>query len=392
MMRRAPLWFRNCQLRTQGIIAVVAPLAIVGFVFAAINLLAGTAHVTPPGVLSIGAQPLAAVAVWGAVGLAASLATMVAFTRSLSMRLSVVAENAERLSDHRPLQEIELSGDEIGRLAAGLAQTGRLLAGREQDLREALQAEEKANQAKSDFLSRVSHELRTPLNAVIGFSQLLEMETNLNQGEREAVGHIRHASDHLLDLINELLDIGRIESDLVSVELEPVTASEIMHEAIALVGPLADQHEVTLSCKGLADWPDLCVLADRQRLLQVLLNLLTNAIKYNHTGGLVIGDCHPQDEQARFEVIDNGQGIDLADVDRLFTPFDRLGAEHTAIEGTGIGLSLSQQLVASMNGQLVVDSAVGVGSTFAIDLPSIVPIGTTPSLRWLDGARLEELV
>jgi len=106
----------------------------------------------------------------------------------------------------------------------------------------------------------------------------------------------------------------------------------------------------------------------------------------------VIGDCHPQDEQARFEVIDNGQGIDLADVDRLFTPFDRLGAEHTAIEGTGIGLSLSQQLVASMNGQLVVDSAVGVGSTFAIDLPSIVPIGTTPSLRWLDGARIEELV
>jgi PAS domain S-box-containing protein len=227
---------------------------------------------------------------------------------------------------------------------------------------------ERANRAKSEFLSRMSHELRTPLNAILGFAQLLEMESS-SPGQRESIEHILKGGRHLLDLINEVLDIARIEEGRLAISLEPVSVNEVVQESLDLVAPLAATQDVRLA-GGAAGLPNRFVLADRQRLKQVLLNLLSNAVKYNRKGGLVSLSFEETPEgRLRIKVHDTGPGIAPEKLERVFTPFERLGAEQTGIEGTGLGLAFSKRLSEVMGGTLGLESAVGRGSTFWIELP-----------------------
>ncbi len=239
----------------------------------------------------------------------------------------------------------------------------------EDALRWAQQAAEAANRSKSEFLSRMSHELRTPLNAVLGFSQLLRMQA-LPGDDTEPVDQILKGGRHLLDLIDEVLDITRIETGRLLLSPEPVLVSELVHESIDLVRSLADQRQITMIVDeiGMSDY----VFADRQRSKQVMVNLLSNAVKYNHARGSVAVSCRgPGPTRLRISVADTGPGIRPEQMDRLFAPFDRLDAGSTDIEGTGIGLALSKNLAEAMGGALVVDSVVGRGSTFSVDLPRV---------------------
>ena len=237
----------------------------------------------------------------------------------------------------------------------------------EREIRQARDAADEANRAKSEFLSRMSHELRTPMNAILGFAQLLEME-DLDKESRESTGYILKAGNHLLQLINEVLDIARIETGRLNLSMEPVDVAEIFREVVGLIRPLAADRGVRFE-GSLEGWSTY-VLADRQRLKQVVLNLVSNAVKYNREGGEVRLYCEEvADERARIRVGDTGAGIPRKDIERLFVPFERLGAESTDIEGTGIGLALSKQLVGLMQGKIGVDSEVGEGSTFWVELP-----------------------
>lgn len=224
---------------------------------------------------------------------------------------------------------------------------------------------ERANRAKTDFLSQMSHELRTPLTAILGFSQLLELD-ELTPDQRSSVTHILQAGRHLLDLINEVLDISRIETGQMTISHEPVALEELLDEVSAVVHPLATGRNVTLRRASVGD---VHVLADRQRLRQVLLNILSNAVKYNRVGGQVTIRCE-QVGADRFQVAvaDTGYGIAAEHLDRLFHPFDRLGAELGTVEGTGMGMAVAQGLVQAMGGSIRVASEIDVGSTFTIEL------------------------
>lgn len=241
----------------------------------------------------------------------------------------------------------------------------------EEALQQAKAEAERANLAKSEFLSRMSHELRTPLNAVLGFGQLLQLD-DLTTSQRRSVDLILKGGRHLLDLINEVLDIARIEAGRLPLSPEPVALHDALLETLDLVRPLAAQRQIALAQLG-ADHPDSCrryVLADRQRFKQVILNLLSNAIKYNRDGGSVtLGCVTVKDRRLRITVQDTGPGIPPHKLERLFVPFDRLDAEQTRIEGTGLGLALSQRLIEAMGGAIGVTSTPGEGSTFWVELP-----------------------
>ena len=239
----------------------------------------------------------------------------------------------------------------------------------EEALREAKKEADRANHAKSEFLSRMSHELRTPLNAILGFGQLLERQ-NPTKPQRARVEHIMSAGRHLLKLINEVLDLSRIEAGHLHLSVEPVAVAEVLEEALDLMRPLAAQRTMELSVDVLLD-KDLHVLADRQRLKQVLLNLLTNAVKYTAVGGQVSVSLQQSNlAKTRLMVTDTGAGIATEKLARLFTPFDRLGVEQSGVEGTGLGLALCQRLMHAMGGDIGVDSTVGKGSAFWIELPA----------------------
>jgi PAS domain S-box-containing protein len=233
---------------------------------------------------------------------------------------------------------------------------------------------ERANRAKSEFLSRTSHELRTPLNAILGFGQLLELEENFEAESRESVEQILHAGRHLLSLVNEVLDISNAESGVMTLASESVPVDQLITETLSLVVPLQStlQVEVKRASPLGGGWE---VLADPQRLKQVLLNLLSNAIKYNRPGGKVIVEFAPIAETDRpafrFSVQDTGPGISPEKRPRLFTPFDRLDAErtHIHIAGTGLGLALAKRTVELMGGRIGVESVVGEGSTFWVEVP-----------------------
>ncbi len=235
------------------------------------------------------------------------------------------------------------------------------------DLQEAKEAAELANRAKSEFLSRMSHELRTPLNAILGFGQLLETST-LQPDDVEGVQQILKGGRHLLGLINEVLDISRIESRTLSLSIEPVSVDEVIREASDLVLPLAAERGVELQTSAVD--PNRFVRADRQRLKQVMLNLLANAVKYNREGGWVrvIQELRPEGT-VTIKVMDSGPGIQAKQLERLFFPFERLGAEGTGVEGTGLGLALTKALVEAMGGSIGVESKVGRGSAFSVALP-----------------------
>lgn len=224
---------------------------------------------------------------------------------------------------------------------------------------------EEANNAKTQFLSRVSHELRTPMNAILGFSEVLERE-NLGSQQKEYVREINLAGSHLLELINELLDLSRIESGNLAISLQPVSVISAIEQSWQLTHSLFDEYGVKFVT---VDHCNQNVIADQFRLRQVLLNLFSNAAKYNSSGGQVRVSCKLRDEFVRIEVSDTGPGISEKFMKRLFTPFDRLGAENSKTEGTGIGLPLSRQLCELMGGRLGVESTPGKGSVFWVELP-----------------------
>ncbi len=237
-----------------------------------------------------------------------------------------------------------------------------------EQLRIAKRAAEEASQAKNEFLSRMSHELRTPMNAILGFAQLIEMERP-SERERESVEQILRAGRHLLGLIDEVLDIARIEAGRLSLSLEAVPLEEVLGGVLALVRPIAAQRGVHLPGAP-GGTGDRHVLADRRRLEQVLLNLCSNAIKYNRVDGSVhVGWEDLPDGRVRISVSDTGVGIPEEQRERLFLPFERLGAEHSDVEGSGIGLALSRGLAEAMGGTLEVESRPGEGSTFRVELP-----------------------
>lgn len=226
---------------------------------------------------------------------------------------------------------------------------------------------EAANAAKSGFLSRMSHELRTPLNAILGYSQILLMDSWERETE-EALEDIEKAGRHLLELINEVLDISRIEAGQLRLSLEPVDVKAVLHEVSAYVKPLATRAAITLR---LADSEcEAHVLADNQRLKQVLLNLLTNAVKYNAPNGQIEVNCFREAEMVRIEVTDTGRGLSIEDQAKLFQPFERLGLTDAQVEGTGLGLSLSKNLVEVMGGTIGVRSELGKGSSFWVEFPA----------------------
>jgi len=243
----------------------------------------------------------------------------------------------------------------------------------EEELRQARNEAEQANMAKSEFLSRMSHELRTPMNSILGFAQLLDMG-DLNTGQRKGINHIKKSGKHLLDLINEVLDISRIEAGHLSLSLEPVRISEVIQEMIDIVRQHAMERQITIEIDTSND-KFLCVQSDKQRLKQILLNLMNNAIKYNKMGGSVMLETKLLPAKisgltpVRISVKDSGIGISSSDIPKLFNPFERIGAEKTDTEGTGLGLSVVKKLTVAMGGEIGVESVVGEGSTFWVEFP-----------------------
>jgi signal transduction histidine kinase len=229
-----------------------------------------------------------------------------------------------------------------------------------EQIRKGKDAAEAANRAKSEFLSRMSHELRTPLTAILGFGQLLELQAGDTQSEY--VHHILKAGHHLLGLIDEVLDITRIESGNLALSLEPVRIGDALDQTLPLIGPLAAARNITIN--ETTDAEDLYVMADGRRLDQVLLNLLSNAVKYNRDGGCItVSTIQSTAGRVRVEIRDTGIGLSPEQLALLFTPFDRLGAESSGIEGTGLGLVLSKQFVEAMGGSIGIESTRGVGTT-----------------------------
>jgi signal transduction histidine kinase/ActR/RegA family two-component response regulator len=238
------------------------------------------------------------------------------------------------------------------------------------DLETAREAADVANRSKSSFLSRMSHELRTPLNAVLGFAQVLDLD-DLDPNQQEAVDQILRGGKHLLGLINEVLDISRIETGDLALSAESVLVSDVVGETVDLIRPLAEQRSIQIHADHHVG-ENIHVFADRQRLKQVLLNLLSNAVKYNRLHGSVTISCaRPDPTRLRIRVADTGPGIRGEQLGKVFVPFERLGAERTDIEGTGIGLALSRRLAEAMGGTVDLESVPGEGSTFWVELPVV---------------------
>ncbi|MBK1695056.1 hypothetical protein CKO09_09940 [Chromatium weissei] len=236
------------------------------------------------------------------------------------------------------------------------------------ELKQAHQAALAASDAKSRFLSTMSHELRTPLNIILGFAQMLDFgcPNSLSPQQQEAVNHILNSGRHLLNLINDVLDLARIESGMLNAHLENVTFSPLLDEVVALSYPAAAARHITISHDQISK--TLCLRANELRLKQVLLNLLSNAIKYNYDGGQVRIDCVSHDERIRIRVIDTGTGIPIEHQMEVFQPFHRFSAEQSTIEGSGIGLSICKSLIDAMGGEIGFESTPNQGSCFWIEL------------------------
>lgn len=242
---------------------------------------------------------------------------------------------------------------------------------RERAMLHAKEIAESANRSKSEFLANISHELRTPLTAILGFSQLLKHDPMLANQHLAFASKIHKAGEHLLNLVNDLLDLARIEAGQLTVSLEPVALISVFAECRALMQPLADQKGVALSIANDNVAGTAAVIADRVRLRQILINLLSNAIKYNREGGSVSLTCERNHNEIALHVSDTGLGLDKEQLTRIFQPFNRLGQELSPIEGTGIGLVITKRLVEKMRGKIAVASTKGKGSRFSVTLPAV---------------------
>src|SRR3954463_7159237 len=278
---------------------------------------------------------------------------------------TVVSYNAAILYDReRKLQGVFAAARDV----TELKRYEQTLQQKNAELQSTKSAAEKANLAKSDFLSSMSHELRSPLNAILGFAQLMESASPLpTPSQQESIDQILTAGWHLLTLINEILDLARIEPGKLSLSLQPAARAEALRECQSMTEPQAQKHGVVMTFPTSAV-PHF-VIADRTRLKQVLINLLSNGIKYNQAGGAVVVDCTATTpERIRVSVKDTGAGLSPDELAQLFQPFNRLGQEGGGQEGTGIGLVVARQLIELMGGVIGVESAVGSGSVFWFEL------------------------
>ncbi|MDR9499512.1 MAG: ATP-binding protein, partial [Hydrogenovibrio sp.] len=238
---------------------------------------------------------------------------------------------------------------------------------RQNQLENAREEAEQANQAKSEFLSSMSHELRTPLNAILGFGQVLQYDDRMHPDQQGSVQEILSGGKHLLELINEVLDLAKIESGHLELRIASLELCSLVKECMTLIKPLADKRGIEVSHEGIGG---LMIKADRTRLKQVLLNLLSNAVKYNREEGRVhIHIQNDERDQLRIGVSDTGEGLSEDQVAQLFQAFNRLDFKNSKVEGTGIGLTITKRIVEMMDGEIDVESKVGVGTTFWVDLP-----------------------
>ena len=227
---------------------------------------------------------------------------------------------------------------------------------------------ERANHVKSQFLSNMSHELRTPLNAVLGFSQLLEMNEK-DEEKKKNIQEIIVGGNHLLELINEILDLSKIESGNMELSIENHSLNKILNNTISMMKPFADKHAIQIDDK-VSSLPDININIDEMRFKQVLLNLLSNAIKYNSEKGNVTIDCSSNDKNMfSLSITDTGKGFTVEQLSHLFEPFERFGVENSHIEGTGLGLLITKNLIELMGGTITVESELGKGSRFIIHVP-----------------------
>lgn len=282
------------------------------------------------------------------------------------VRLKQRGNQSDQLTQELSRRAEEMQAEIIAR-GQQLQEVNEKLRAANEVLQQAKAEAERANHAKSEFLSRMSHELRTPLNSILGFAQLLEL-ADLNSEQADNVNHILRGGRHLLDLINEILDLARIEAGRLSLSAEPVQIRETLRDALDVVRPIAEQQNVHLAAEGALRCQHH-VLADRQRLKQVLINLLANAIKFNRKGGTVTLSCYPiANDHLRVEIADTGIGMSEEDIQKLFQPFERLKSDEAGVSGTGLGLVLCKRLIEAMGGSIGVQSSVGIGSRFYFEL------------------------
>lgn len=281
-------------------------------------------------------------------GIVGSIVAVWIFSGTIVKRVKLLRDSAAHLAKAEALELPSKSKDELGQLSDELDHASKLLAKTIYETTQARKDAEQANKEKSMFLSRTSHELRTPLNAILGFAQLLLAELE-NGKHKDNVNMIKSAGDHLLKLIDEVLDIARIESGVLKLKLEPTPINDLLAEAIQYIAPLGKIRDIQIEQEIQAD---LVALAERQKLLQVILNLLSNALKYGPYNSTVLVSAYKKESKVIIEVFDEGAGIPESLKERLFTAFDRLGAEQTKTEGTGLGLALSKQIMLAMHGSI----------------------------------------
>lgn len=298
------------------------------------------------------------------VGILGSLAGAWIFSNTIVRRVRQIRDSAAHLARGEPLALPSISRDELGQLSEELDHASQLLAKSAGEAHFARIEAEEASHAKSNFLSRTSHELRTPLNAILGFAQLLEHD--LPEGrQKNSASLIIGAGKHLLKLINEVLDIARIESGDVAMHYSEFNLADLLDETSNYIRPLGKIRDIEIQTHY---EKDILVWTDRQKLMQVVLNLLSNALKYGPESATVQLRAMETNQEFLIEVEDTGKGIAPERRARLFTPFDRLGAENTTTEGTGLGLALSKQMMDAMGGNITIS---GQKSIFTLTLPKI---------------------
>jgi len=269
------------------------------------------------------------------------------------------------------MQELEKIRKSLSEKNDALAEKSRILESQTAELQEAKEIAEAANEMKSKFLTNMSHELRTPLNAILGFSQLMQGSKKhpLPEKQRKFVDSIHSSGEHLLTLIDDILDLSTIEAGTVVLSLDKISAKTLLAECKELMAPMACQYGISMEFRAPND--SLSVYCDPTRLKQVLLNLSSNAIKYNQPNGSVIIWAAQYDAKTtRITVKDTGQGFAEGHMAKHFEPFNRLGAENSMVEGTGIGMTITKNLVENMNGKLSFVSEIGTGSVFYVDMPA----------------------